>query len=240
MSTYLVLVFHAPLQSWGGACEPSPNSESPRVSESAPTRSGVIGVIRSALGETGERDSLGLRSGRLLVRSDRPGTLTRDYRTIQRTHSGFSAGSTIVSPAMALQDATFLALVSMPNNHDASVAAQALQSPTWAPFLGRRAYPPSLPVYAGTVNSEDPRQTIEELPVFWGAEEGGDKDVVVRDSWQDGGGGLSYAQDHPDSLNPADHAYSVSAYQQITFCCPRPTRTSIVRQFGALVKMLNK
>jgi len=138
-----------------------------------PTKSGVIGLIGSALGHSRdnpelERLDMALTFG---VRVDRPGILSTDFHTVtgyHRTaeggfkHQGGTANtietaikhkeSTIVSQRDYLHDASFLvALARKPDslsvNHILEDIAYCLRNPKWPLYLGRKSCVPSRPVY---------------------------------------------------------------------------------------------
>lgn len=169
---YVGLFLHAPIQSWGGQNMADINSGSPKTTETEPTKSAILGLIRSALGvQRGEDDAFGLKDLRVVIRTDSSGTVTRDYAVAQRVHHGFKAGVTKVLPAYYLQEYTFTVLLGHEDEGIIDKIYEALSSPTWAPFLGRRAYVPALPVALGTMVTDDPVNTFESIPVFWSQSE---------------------------------------------------------------------
>lgn len=181
---FLGLFLKAPLQSWGGKNMLNINAQSPKTTETQPTKSAVLGLIRSALGiERGEDDALGLKDMRFIVRCDDSGIMLRDYNIAQRTHHGFRAGTTKELPAYYLEDATFVALLGADNYEKIKRIDEALKNPMWAPFLGRRAYVPSLPVSLGIIYSDDPLETIKSLPLFWNVKDRNlTKTIKISDS----------------------------------------------------------
>ncbi|MFS0695755.1 type I-E CRISPR-associated protein Cas5/CasD [Streptomyces nitrosporeus] len=133
----LTLRLAGPLQSWGASAR-----FARRTTESAPTKSGVLGLLAAALGrprDAGLSDLAALRFG---VRIDQPGTRVRDFQTARHMDTGKSMP---VSERFYLSDAVFVAAVE--GDHDLLVRLQAaLRAPAYLPFLGRRSCPPSLPV----------------------------------------------------------------------------------------------
>ncbi|MFH9809437.1 type I-E CRISPR-associated protein Cas5/CasD [Streptomyces olivaceus] len=135
----LALRLAGPLQSWGAS-----SRFTRRTTESAPTKSGVIGLLASAAGiERGDDANLtplaGLRFG---VRLDQPGTRIRDFHT---AHHGVTGTSMPLSERFYLADAVFVAAVEgdhvlLTGLHD------ALHAPAYPPYLGRRSCPPAEPV----------------------------------------------------------------------------------------------
>jgi CRISPR system Cascade subunit CasD len=112
-----------------------------------PTKSGVIGLIAAALG-IGRQESLqrfeGLRFG---VRTDQPGTIMSDYHTAQ--HESWKNPK--LSQRFYLQDAVFLAGLESENQTALLEYAEALRSPYYQLFLGRRSCPPDGPIWCSLV-----------------------------------------------------------------------------------------
>ncbi|KFI94765.1 type I-E CRISPR-associated protein Cas5/CasD [Bifidobacterium scardovii] len=133
----LLIRLAAPMQSWGAS-----SRFTRRETEMLPTKSGVIGMIAAALG-IGREESLarfaGLRFG---VRADQPGTLMSDYHTAKT-----EAGDMLpLSRRYYLQDAVFLAGLESEDASALEEYRQALASPHYQLFLGRRSCPPDGPV----------------------------------------------------------------------------------------------
>ncbi|MFJ9461509.1 type I-E CRISPR-associated protein Cas5/CasD [Kitasatospora sp. NPDC101447] len=165
----LLIRLAAPLQSWG---ETSEFNE--RGTAAFPTRSGVIGLLASALGRHRGDNISDLTTLSLTVRTDRPGTVLRDLHTVggglpaSRTvttaegkkRSGTTA--TLLSHRYYLADAAFTAVVTAgPSLLDEW--ADALRHPFWPPYLGRRSCPPEGPLLLGLV--DDPLHHLVHLPI---------------------------------------------------------------------------
>ncbi|MER5450538.1 type I-E CRISPR-associated protein Cas5/CasD [Streptomyces sp. NPDC002766] len=135
----LALRLAGPLQSWGASAR-----FARRTTESAPTKSGVIGMLAAAAGiERGDDDKLKpLAALRFGVRIDQPGTRVRDFQT---AHHGVTGKSMPLSERFYLADAVFVAALEGDHRLLAELQA-ALRAPVYAPFLGRRSCPPSLPI----------------------------------------------------------------------------------------------
>lgn len=166
----LLLRLEAPLQSWGIRAH-----WDVRDSAREPTKSGVVGLLAAALGYSrddprigGELDA-GLRMG---VRAEREATLLDDYHTVTDflpiakggyKHSGVRTAarldslvgnpevepSTIQSRRRYLADGAFLVALAASREAPAGLlgrCAEALSSPHWPLFLGRRACVPTRPV----------------------------------------------------------------------------------------------
>ncbi|KAA8832176.1 type I-E CRISPR-associated protein Cas5/CasD [Bifidobacterium tissieri] len=133
----LLMRLAAPMQSWG-----SNSRFTRRETETMPTKSGVIGMIAAALG-IGRGEPLarfqGLRFG---VRADQPGTLLRDYQTAKNERGTMMP----LSNRYYLQDAVFLVGLESDNMERLEEYRQALRSPHYPIFLGRRSCPPDGPI----------------------------------------------------------------------------------------------
>ena len=135
----LLLRLAAPLQAWG-----IDSKFDTRKTGREPSKSGVIGLLAAALGyrryETDKLASLNdLRFG---VRTDREGKLLRDF------HMARGADSSYVTYRYYLSDAVFLAAFEG-GREKLEEIANALSSPVFPLFLGRRSCPPTLPLCLG-------------------------------------------------------------------------------------------
>ncbi|MEU0331807.1 type I-E CRISPR-associated protein Cas5/CasD [Streptomyces sp. NPDC006193] len=138
----LALRLAGPLQSWGAS-----SRFTRRTTESAPTKSGVIGLLAAAAGvERGDDARLAtLAALRFGVRVDQPGTRIRDFHT---AHHGVTGVSMPLSERFYLADAVFVATVE--GDHAVLTGLRdALRAPVHPPYLGRRSCPPSEPVDLG-------------------------------------------------------------------------------------------
>lgn len=152
----LVLRLAGPLQSWG-----SRSRFNQRETDTEPTKSGIVGLLAAAQGRRRTdqiADLLGLHLG---VRTDRPGTLLRDYHTVcdHRGRPLLSAAVTgkgtqkPTSPAKAvhvtarfyLQDAVFVAAIGGPTDLLGALR-DAVRRPAFPLALGRRSCVPTQPL----------------------------------------------------------------------------------------------
>lgn len=138
-TSVLALRLAGPLQSWGAS-----SRFTRRTTESAPTKSGVIGLLAAAAGiERGDDPRLApLAALRFGVRIDQPGTRVRDFHT---AHHGDTGKSMPLSERFYLADAVFVAAVEGEHPTLTELYA-ALRNPVYPPFLGRRSCPPAEPV----------------------------------------------------------------------------------------------
>ncbi|KUN58406.1 type I-E CRISPR-associated protein Cas5/CasD [Streptomyces griseorubiginosus] len=138
----LALRLAGPLQSWGAS-----SRFTRRTTESAPTKSAVIGLLAAAQGI--DRDDQArlapLAALRFGVRIDQPGTRIRDFHT---AHHGATGKSMPLSERFYLADAAFVA--ALEGDHTLLTALDAaLRAPVYPPFLGRRSCPPAQPLELG-------------------------------------------------------------------------------------------
>ncbi|MEV6379048.1 type I-E CRISPR-associated protein Cas5/CasD [Streptomyces sp. NPDC051773] len=135
----LTLRLAGPLQAWGASAR-----FARRTTESAPTKSGVIGMLAAAQGmdRSDDRALARLAVLRFAVRIDQPGTRIRDFHTAHHADTGKSMP---LSERYYLADAVFVAAVEGEDTLLDEVDA-ALNRPVHAPYLGRRSCPPAHPV----------------------------------------------------------------------------------------------
>lgn len=168
----LILHLSGPLQSWG---ERSRFNE--RDTGRAPTRSGLLGMIASALGRARGTSIEDLSALRFAIRADRAGSLLRDFHTVgggmprERTVATAEGGrrsadaATLVSYRYYLQDAAFTVVVTVSDGNHGLLqeCASRLERPHWPPYLGRRSCPPALPVLV--TSSGDAWTLLTDMPL---------------------------------------------------------------------------
>ncbi|MER3437013.1 MAG: type I-E CRISPR-associated protein Cas5/CasD [Chloroflexota bacterium] len=153
----LLLRLAGPMQSWG-----TQSRFGVRDTGLEPSKSGVIGLLCAALGRPRWEPIDDLAALIMGVRVDREGVVSRDYHTIQKVipEDGGRQSATL-SERFYLADADFLVGLSGADVtllHEVDVA---LRAPRWALFLGRKSFPPGVPVAlpGGGVRLE---KTLEE------------------------------------------------------------------------------
>ncbi len=157
----LLLCLAGPTQAWGIEA-----TRDYRPTRAHPTLSGIIGMLSAAQGLPRKHATSWVDEHlELSVRVDKPGTITRDYHTANTDgdmpkYPGQRHTDTIVSEREYLDDARFIAALTHPNTDLITHLADAIQHPTWAPSLGRRACTPALPLYLGVTH-----QTL--TPTWW-------------------------------------------------------------------------
>lgn len=156
----LLLRLAGPLQSWGSA-----SRFARRTTEMAPTKSGVLGLLAAAQGRAREADLSDLAALRFGVRVDQPGRRLRDFQTAHHPDTGKSMP---VSERFYLADAVFVAGVEGPPTSVHSLL-DALRTPVFLPYLGRRSCPPSAPIDLGVREDADLERALREVP--WQATE---------------------------------------------------------------------
>lgn len=150
-----------PLQSWGAS-----SRFVRRGTEQEPTKSGVLGLVAAAQGlrRSDPLESLlGLRFG---VRIDQPGTLVRDFQTARqpvRQKSGQTKWSALpLSQRYYIADAVYLAVLEGDRDLVTGID-EAVRSPKFPLYLGRRSCPPAGPVALGLFE-EDLETVLATVP----------------------------------------------------------------------------
>ncbi|MET7456279.1 type I-E CRISPR-associated protein Cas5/CasD [Streptomyces sp. NPDC005574] len=157
MSSVLVLRLAGPLQSWGAS-----SRFTRRTTESAPTKSGVIGLLAAAAGIQRDDDARlsSLADLRFGVRIDQPGTRIRDFHT---AHHAVTGKSMPLTERFYLADAIFVAAVE--GEHTLLAALHtALRTPVYPPFLGRRSCPPAQPLELGLSENTQLEDVLRAVP----------------------------------------------------------------------------
>jgi len=151
----VLLRLEGPLQSWGI------RSRFPhRDTEREPSKSGVLGLVGSALGmpRDDDRRLAALATARMGVRVDREGGTMVDYHTAGagrfagEEHRVHGNKDPVITHRAYLTEASFLVALEYTDDALAEEIDRGLRSPHWTPFLGRRSCSPSLPVAAGVVD----------------------------------------------------------------------------------------
>ncbi|MHB1504468.1 MAG: type I-E CRISPR-associated protein Cas5/CasD [Acidimicrobiales bacterium] len=150
----LLLALAGPAQSWGTS-----SRFEIRDAGTEPSKSGVIGMLASALGRPRNASISDLAGLRMGVRVDTEGTVQRDYQTAQGAirADGTRNPDAVTSYRHFLADAAFLVVL---EGESALIGEleMALTSPRWPLFLGRKAFPPAGPVLRGVCDA-----TLQEV-----------------------------------------------------------------------------
>jgi CRISPR system Cascade subunit CasD len=228
----LLLHLTGPLQSWG---ERSRFNQ--RDTALFPTRSALIGVIAAACGYHRDWSPEDLRRLRFAVRTDRPGTLLRDFHTVggglpNRLTVPTAEGkprpgdtATLVSTRYYIQDAAFTVAITAPGDPQLLERChRALLDPIWPPYLGRRSCPPAGPLLLR--RTDDAWSDLVDLPlhrakptrreyqgdrvplrITFRADEPFDGPTVPPDCEIDGSQATSTVNDEPLSFRTLDRRY---------------------------------
>ncbi|MFE0136972.1 type I-E CRISPR-associated protein Cas5/CasD [Streptomyces sp. NPDC059037] len=177
--TGFLMHLSAPWQSWG-----APADFKVRPTSRYPSRSGLTGLLASALGRPRDHQNEDLAALRYTIRVDRPGDREMDFHTIgggypreltPPTANGTrkKAGEgTLLTERWYLADAAFTVAVTGPDDVT-DLAALALAQPVFAPYLGRRSCPPDTPVLLRT-GLADPTGELDRAPLHRQAPRGKD------------------------------------------------------------------
>lgn len=155
----LPLEIKAPLQSWG-----TQSRFFHREAGRFPSRSGIIGMIASAMGITREQtDDLQTLNGLdIAVRIDDKGQRLTDFQIMNTSETGNPANKIINRDY--IEDASFL--VGVYGEYDLEKVAQALKNPRYALFFGRKSCPPVSPITKGVEQYEDIHAFLKEYPLL--------------------------------------------------------------------------
>lgn len=201
---YLVLRLEGPLQAWGGVAR-----DPIRPTGEHPTRSGLSGLLASALGWTyadGRRTTALQHALRYATREDRRPQRLRDYQTadlervgrvgwtrhgIERRGGGTAATGTHVLEKAYLADASFVVVATLLDGAPTTLVdlERALRAPARPLFLGRRGCLPSSPILDGRITADSPFEALQVWPVGSAVRPRGDAQWVRLRCWYADGDG---------------------------------------------------
>jgi len=209
----LLLRLAGPMQSWG-----TQSRFSVRDTGREPSKSGIVGLLCAAAGvpRNAHERIAELAQMRMGVRVDREGTTARDFHTAGggdlngkpygvAKASGATA-ATVTSNRYYLADAEFIVGLESDDTGLLKHFDRALADPVWPLFLGRKSFPPGLPVRLGVQVGE-----LEEVLVAWpwrpqhendDIPERGLRLVIEVDDYQE-----VARYDHPVSFEKADRRF---------------------------------
>lgn len=152
----LLLRLAGPLQSWGSASRFNRRTTCPE-----PTKSGVTGLVASAMGRSRESCLDDLATLEFGVRADQPGHLVNDFQ-VERSLDGHRVMP--ITHRYYLSDAKFL--VALAGDAELLKRADAsIRQPCWPLYLGRRSCPPEQPVSLGVRDEyQDVRDALMHEP----------------------------------------------------------------------------
>lgn len=137
----LLLRLAAPLQAWGDECK-----FEMRRTMSFPTKSGVLGMLAAAMGYSRDIVPPELNQLKFGIRVDCEGKIRTDYQTVINTED---RKKSYVTRREYLEDAIFLAGLESEDVDYLQQLEQALLSPVYPLYLGRRSCPPTMPLVLG-------------------------------------------------------------------------------------------
>ena len=144
----ILLRLEGPMQSWGIG-----SRFTERHTEAEPSKSGVIGLISSALGRSRGGNIEDLAKMKMAVRVEREGTIVYDYHTTLNVLRADAKGEvtpsklgTVISRRFYIADACFLVGFEGENESLIESIIEALKKPKWPLFLGRKSFPATSPI----------------------------------------------------------------------------------------------
>lgn len=201
----LLLKFAGPLQSWGVE-----SRFIVRSTHTAPTKSGVLGMVAAALGRDRTVPLDDLLELTFAVRVDQPGTLLRDFQTaIDWTATTKTDKNPKLSTRYYLSDAVFVSALSGPTPFMDEIRT-ALKAPRYPLYLGRRSCPANVDLVLG-FREGSPEQALREEP--WHAHKRYRQDApgeVMLSLYRDARPGEQGDQlrDTPISYDPQQRVYT--------------------------------
>ncbi|MFE5302012.1 type I-E CRISPR-associated protein Cas5/CasD [Streptomyces sp. NPDC056632] len=224
MST-LTLRLAGPLQAWGSTAR-----FARRTTESAPTKSGVIGLLAATAGidRADDEQLQALAALRFGVRIDQPGTRLRDFQT---AHHRVTGESMPLSERFYLADAVFVAAL----EGDRQLLERlhtALKQPVYMPFLGRRSCPPAQPVELGLHHESDLLQALTAEPwqasAWYRRRHRHDTTVKLAALLEaPGTADADVQRDQPLSFDPHHRRHALRTVAHKTIALPNPAATPL-------------
>ncbi|QSV44699.1 type I-E CRISPR-associated protein Cas5/CasD [Geobacter benzoatilyticus] len=201
MRDYLILKLQGPMQSWG-----EHTFEGKRPSGNFPTRSALLGLLGACLGirrnEAGRLQQLAdsvafavRKEERFRIRHDGrktslPIIKATDYHTVRdarEDYSGLKSHETIQTWREYLFDAVYTVVAW---NTDVAMISlveleQAVKSPHFTPYLGRRSCPLSRPLFEASFSAANACDALHMIPsdggVIYSEEPGETRTIRLRD-----------------------------------------------------------
>lgn len=157
----ILLKLAGPMQSYGT----SSHFET-RATDPHPSKSAIIGMIAAALGyRRSETEKIQtLNRLKFSVRIDSRGELLKDYHTVKKYKPSGELDRTYVTNRYYLEDAVFVVALGSEDNELIEQIRQALRSPYFQPYLGRRSLPPTYDFLLDTVEG-GPIEALKHYPL---------------------------------------------------------------------------
>lgn len=141
----LLMRLRSPMMSWGDH-----SRFTIRDTRREPTKSAVIGLLCAALGRPRWEPVADLSALKMGVRINQEGIVQKDYHTVMDgIKSGGGKGGTVISHRYYVADADYLVGLETQDQALLNSLDNALQSPVWQLYLGRKSFIPSCPVRIG-------------------------------------------------------------------------------------------
>lgn len=218
----LLLRLAAPMQAWG---DESKFDE--RRTLSYPTKSGIIGLLAAALGRSREQSLEDLQALKIAVRIDKPGVIIKDYQITKavakpaKNKKSFSFSSfyelsdkdmeSTLSDRYYLSDAVFVAAIESDDKELLQHLEQAVKSPVYTLFLGRKSCPPTMPLCLGIREGS----CLESLKMEESHLRKGEKvPEKMRIIYEDNVGGTAVIKDSPISFDSCNRSYGYRKVSQ--------------------------
>jgi len=169
----LLMRLAGPMQAWG-----TQSRFTVRDTGMEPSKSGVIGLICSALGRPRTKSIEDLCSLKMGVRVDQEGVMKREYQTAGGgkmwgkdygvINADEKSRKTVTSSRYYLCDADFIVGFQGDDPELLSEIQLHLKNPVWQIFLGRKAFVPSVPVFfpdeIAIVEENDLEKALSSIP----------------------------------------------------------------------------
>lgn len=227
----LLLRLAAPMQSWG-----VDSKFETRQTLREPTKSGVLGLLAAALGCRRDQLPGALLELKMAVRVDQEGRMITDFQTahgiaademgrILRQPDGKrrpARNRDFVTTRQYLCDAVFVVALEHEDEQWLGELADALRTPAYPLFLGRRSCPPTLPLVLG-ITAKDRRSALNACP--WQAAEHyrrkhGTQLLRVLADAEPGSAARPSRRDVPVSFDPGCRRHAMRAIEQYTMTPP--------------------
>ncbi|MCD1147299.1 type I-E CRISPR-associated protein Cas5/CasD [Peptoniphilus sp. KCTC 25270] len=156
----ILLKFAGPLQSWGTG-----SHFETRHTDYYPSKSAVIGLIAGSMGIRREEEERleELRNLDFALRIDQQGQILRDYHIASKYKPTGVFEKNYVTNRYYLEDAIFMVAIGSEEEEKIEEIAEALKSPYFQGFMGRRSLPLTADFFYG-IEEKNPIEALKEIP----------------------------------------------------------------------------